>query len=199
MYFVCSDLEGVYVPEMWVEIAKATDIPELKLTTRDIPDYKRLMQNRLQLLRENNLKLHDLQEIIAKVQPFDGAQEFLQWLRQRTQVVIVTDTFSQFAQCLNSLNLPTVFCNSLVVDKQGYITGYNNHLSKGKGNIAKQIASLNYKTIAMGDSYNDISMLKEAEFGILFSPPKKVTDEFPQYPVCHNFSELKQRLSEFLD
>lgn len=200
MYFVCSDLEGVFVPEMWIEVAEKTGIPELKLTTRDVSDYDELMQKRLQVLKENNLKLQDIQKIIENVKPFEGARELLDWLREKTQVAIVSDTFTEFAKPLmKQLGWPTLFCNSLVVDKEGNITDYKMRLEDGKRRVAEAIGSLNYDVIGMGDSYNDIKMLQQAKHGILFSPPENVVKEFPDLPVANDYNELKEKLSKILE
>lgn len=200
MYFVCSDLEGVFVPEMWIEVAEKTGIPELKLTTRDVSDYDELMQKRLQVLKENNLKLQDIQKIIENVKPFEGARELLDWLREKTQVAIVSDTFTEFAKPLmKQLGWPTLFCNSLVVDKEGNITDYKMRLEDGKRRVAEAIGSLNYDVIGMGDSYNDIKMLQQAKHGILFSPPENVVKEFPDLPVANDYKELKEKLSKILE
>lgn len=199
MYFVCSDLEGVFVPEIWIEVAERLGIPELKLTTRDISDYDELMRKRLRLLHENKIKLQDIQNVIEQMSPFESAREFLDWLRQRTQVVIVSDTFIEFAQPLmKQLGWPTLFCNSLVVDDEGNIIDYKIRLEDGKKKLVESLSYLNYEVIAMGDSYNDINMLRQAEHGLLFSPPENVVNEFPHFPVANDYEELKSKFKEIL-
>jgi len=199
MYFVCSDLEGVFVPEIWIEVAERLGIPELKLTTRDISDYDELMRKRLRLLHESKIKLQDIQNVIEQMSPFESAREFLDWLRQRTQVVIVSDTFIEFAQPLmKQLGWPTLFYNSLVVDDEGNIIDYKIRLEDGKKKLVESLSYLNYEVIAMGDSYNDINMLRQAEHGLLFSPPENVVNEFPHFPVAKNYEELKSKFKEIL-
>ncbi len=199
MYFVCSDLEGVFVPEIWIEVAERLGIPELKLTTRDISDYDELMRKRLRLLHENKIKLQDIQNVIEQMSPFESAREFLDWLRQRTQVVIVSDTFIEFAQPLmKQLGWPTLFYNSLVVDDEGNIIDYKIRLEDGKKKLVESLSYLNYEVIAMGDSYNDINMLRQAGHGLLFSPPENVVNEFPHFPVAKNYEELKSKFKEIL-
>jgi phosphoserine/homoserine phosphotransferase len=197
MYIVCADLEGIFVPEIWINVAEKTGIKELKLTTRDISDYDVLMKNRLSLLDENRLKLKDITDVIANIEPLEGAVEFLDWLRARVQVIITSDTFVQFAgPLIKKLGWPTLFCNSLTVGPDGSIEGYDLRQKDGKRQVVLSLKSLNYKTIAVGDSYNDISMLQEADTGILFRPPDNVKSEFPQYPVLLSYDELKKTIQE---
>ncbi len=196
MYLICSDMEGVFVPEIWINVAEKTGIKELRLTTRDISDYDLLMKKRLGILRENNLKLKDITDVIATMEPLDGAKDFLDWLRSLFPVIIVSDTFVQFAgPLIKKLGLPTLFCNSLSIDAEGSVAGYNLRQKDGKRKTVIALKSLDYRIIAVGDSYNDINMLKEADKGILFKPPQNVKDEFPELPVTYNYNELKRIIS----
>ena len=200
MNIVCSDLEGVFVPEVWINVALKTGIEELKLTTRDISDYDVLMKKRLGILAENKLTLKDITDVIDTLEPLDGAVEFLDWLRRETQVIIVSDTFTQFAgPLMEKLKMPTLFCNTLVVGDDGTVVDYTLRQPDGKRKTVLALKSLNYRITAMGDSYNDISMLKEADCGILFRPPANVVAEFPQFPVTTDYVQLKERLIEALD
>lgn len=196
MELACLDLEGVLIPEIWIEFANKTGIEELKATTRDIPDYDVLMKQRLQILADNNLKLDDIQEVIATLSPLEGAKEFIDWLRERFQVVILSDTFYEFAQPLmRQLGFPTLFCHKLEVSDEGYITDYKLRQVDPKRQSIRSFQLLNYRCIAAGDSYNDTTMLKQAESGILFKSPKNVIEEFPQFPAVHEYEDLKK---EFL-
>jgi len=164
MYIVCSDLEGVFVPEIWINVSKHTGIDELKLTTRDISDYNVLMKRRLELLRQHGLTLNDIQKAISLLKPLPGAQEFVDWLRTRSQLIVVSDTFIEFADpLLKQLGRPTLFCHHLTIDIAGNITNYNLRQKDAKKMVVEALQSLNYKVIAIGDSYNDISMLRKAE------------------------------------
>ncbi len=193
MYAVCSDLEGVWVPEVWINVAKRTGIEELRLTTRDIKDYDELMRYRLKILEQHNLKLKDIQEVIATIKPLEGALEMVNWLKQRTRFVLVSDTFVEFATPLmKQLEWPTLFCHSLVVDEDKNITGYNLRQKDAKRKVIQALRSLNYSVIAFGDSYNDVSMLQEADEAILFRPPQNVINDYPQFPVIHEYPELKK-------
>jgi phosphoserine/homoserine phosphotransferase len=199
MHIVCSDLEGVFVPEIWINVAQITGIDELRLTTRDISDYNVLMRKRLGLLDENGLTLKDIQNVIATMEPLRGALEFLDWLRERTRLIIVSDTFVEFADPLIAkLKRPTLFCNSLVVAPDGQITDYTLRQEDGKRKVVEGLQRMNFQVVAMGDSYNDITMLKKAEKGILFRPPENVIAEFPEFPVTDNFDDLKALLQEAL-
>jgi phosphoserine/homoserine phosphotransferase len=199
MHIVCSDLEGVFVPEIWINVAQITGIDELRLTTRDISDYNVLMRKRLGLLDENGLTLRDIQNVIATMEPLRGALEFLDWLRERTRLIIVSDTFVEFADPLIAkLKRPTLFCNSLVVAPNGQITDYTLRQEDGKRKVVEGLQGMNFQVVAMGDSYNDITMLKKAEKGILFRPPENVIAEFPEFPVTDNFDDLKTLLQEAL-
>lgn len=199
MHIVCSDLEGVFIPEIWINVAEKTGIKELRLTTRDISDYDVLMKKRLSILHENKLTIKDIKAVIATMDPLEGALDFLDWLRSCTQVIIVSDTFVQFAgPLMKKLGWPTIFCNSLSIGPDGSITGYNLRQNDGKRKAVLSLRSLNYKIIAVGDSYNDITMLKEADTGILFCPPDNVKNEFPELQVSYTYDELKRIISKTL-
>lgn len=197
MHIVCSDLEGVFVPEIWINVAKKTGIEELKLTTRDISDYDVLMKKRLNILKENNLKLKDIQDVIEKMEPLPGALEFLNWMRSQTQVIVVSDTYVQFAgPLMKKLGYPTLFCHTLEVSENDSVTGYRLRQKEGKKKTVQALRSLEYHIIAVGDSYNDIDMLKEADMGILFCPPQNVMDEFPELPVTKDYNQVRQILEK---
>ncbi len=199
MYIVCSDLEGVFVPEIWINVAEKTGIKELRLTTRDISDYDVLMKKRIAILRENGLKLSDITDVIATMDPLEGAVEFLDWLRPQVQIIVVSDTFVQFAgPLMKKLGWPTLFCNSLTIAADGSVADYNMRQDDGKRMSVISLRNLNYQVIAMGDSYNDISMLKEAETGVLFRPPSNVREEFPEFPVTDTYEELKAIFEKIL-
>jgi len=192
MVVTCLDLEGVLVPEIWIAFAEKTGIEKLRLTTRDIPDYDELMRGRLKILDENNLKLADIQEVIASIAPLPGAKEFLSWLESEFQVIILSDTFSQFAgPLMEQLGYPTLFCHDLVVDEAGRIADYRLRIPDAKTKAVAALKLLNLKVIAAGDSYNDTGMLKEADVGILFRAPENVVEEFPQFPVTRTYEEFK--------
>ena len=192
LHAVCSDLEGVWVPEVWINVAERTGIPELRLTTRDIKNYDELMQHRLKILKERNLTLLDIQRVIATIRPLHGALEIINWLKRVTRFIVVSDTFVEFADPLmEQLDRPTLFCHSLEVNSSGIITGYNLRQKDAKRETVKALKSLNYEVIAFGDSYNDISMLLEADQGILFRPPENVIKDYPDLPVIQDYSELK--------
>jgi phosphoserine/homoserine phosphotransferase len=199
MNIFCSDLEGVWVPEIWINVAKKTGIDDLKLTTRDITDYDVLMKRRISILKQHNLKLKDIQDVIRTIKPLDGALDLLDWIRSVSQIHIVSDTFIEFAEPLMSqLGRPSLFCNQLIVSEEGMIVGYNLRQPDQKREVAKAFKGLNYKVIAFGDSYNDISMLKEADEGILFCPPDCVQTDYPQFPVVKTYPELKKLLLKAL-
>lgn len=197
MEIACLDLEGVLVPEIWIDFAERTGIEALKATTRDIPDYDVLMKQRLRLLDEHKLGLNEIQEVIATMKPLEGAAEFVDWLRERFQVVILSDTFYQFAKPLMAqLGYPTLLCHNLEVDAEsGRITDYKLRQANPKRQAIVGFKSMYYRTIAAGDSYNDTTMLAEADAGILFHAPDNVIAEFPQYPAVHTYEDLKK---EFL-
>ena len=191
----CLDLEGVLLPEIWIAFAEKTGIEQLKLTTREIPDYDELMQGRLKILNDNNLKLIDIQNVIKTLSPLAGAIDFLAWLKSEFQVIILSDTFYQFVEPLTkSLDYPTLFCNDLIVNSKGDITGYQLRQKDGKTKAVSALKKLNFKVIAAGDSYNDTGMLQEADAGSLFCPPANVIKEFPQFPVSRNYEEFKKTL-----
>lgn len=192
MDIICSDLEGVFIPEIWINVAQKTGIEELKLTTRDISDYNVLMQKRLAILDEHNLKIKDITDVIDTMDPLEGAVEFVDWLRSNSQLIVVSDTFAQFAKPLmKKLGMPTLFCHSLTIEADGRISDYNLRQEEGKRKTVLALRSLNYKIIAFGDSYNDTGMLQEADKGILFCPPENVIKDFPQFPVTKTYEELK--------
>jgi phosphoserine/homoserine phosphotransferase len=200
MYIVCSDLEGVFVPEIWVNVSNHTGIDELKLTTRDISDYNVLMKRRLELLKKYGLTLRDVQNVISLLKPLSGALEFIDWLRSKTQLIVVSDTFSEFADPLmRQLGRPTLFCHHLTTDSEGNITDYNLRQENGKKHVVEALQSLNYKVIAIGDSYNDISMLKSADYGILYNPPQSVADENNDLQVVKTYASLKRIISQLLN
>jgi len=191
----CLDLEGVLLPEIWIAFAEKTGIEQLKLTTREIPDYDELMQGRLKILNDNNLKLIDIQNVIKTLSPLAGAIDFLAWLKSEFQVIILSDTFYQFVgPLMQSLDYPTLFCNDLIVNSKGDITGYRLRQKDGKTKAVSAFKKLNFQVIAAGDSYNDTGMLQEADAGILFCPPDNVIKEFPQFPVSRNYEEFKKTL-----
>ena len=192
MQLVCLDLEGVLVPEIWIEFAERTGIPELRRTTRDEPDYDKLMQYRLGLLRQHKLGLPDIQKVISEMGPMTGAKDFLDELRQQFQVIILSDTFYEFAMPLmRQLGMPTLFCHKLEADAQGFLVNYHLRMPNQKKEAVQRFKELRFKVIAAGDSYNDTAMLGEAHGGILFHPPENVIREFPQFPVTMNYAELR--------
>jgi phosphoserine/homoserine phosphotransferase len=188
----CLDLEGVLVPEIWINVAERTGIAELRVTTRDEPDYDKLMRRRLEILEAHQLRLPDIQRVIGTMAPLDGAGEFLDWLRASFQVIILSDTFDEFAApLLAQLGHPCLFCNSLVVDAAGKICDYRIRIRDGKRKAVMALKLLNFDVVAAGDSYNDTTMLAEADHGILFRPPDNVIREFPQFPVTRTYAELR--------
>lgn len=193
MEIACLDLEGVLVPEIWIAFAEKTGIDALRATTRDIPDYDVLMKQRLRILDEHGLKLNDIQKVIATLKPLDGAAEFVNWLRERFQVVILSDTFYEFSQPLmRQLGFPTLLCHKLVVDENDRVVDYQLRQKDPKRQSVLAFQSLYYRVIAAGDSYNDTTMLAEADAGILFHAPDNVIAEFPQFPAVHTFEDLKR-------
>ena len=193
MEIACLDLEGVLIPEIWIAFAEKTGIAAFKRTTRDEPDYDVLMQYRLDLLRENGLGLNKIQEVIATLEPLDGAVEFVNWLRERFQVIILSDTFYEFANPLmKPLGYPTLLCHKLECDESGTVVNYHLRQSNPKRQSIVALKSLYYRTIAAGDSYNDTTMLAEADAGILFHAPQNVIDEFPQFPAVQTYDDLKR-------
>ena len=191
MYITCLDLEGVLVPEIWIAFAEASGIPELKKTTRDEPDYEKLMRYRMDILREHHLGLKEIQETIATIDPMPGAREFLDELRSITQVIIISDTFTQFASPLmKKLGWPTIFCNSLEVAENGEITGFKMRIADSKLTTVKALQSIGYETIASGDSYNDLGMIKASKAGFLFKTTEKIKADYPQLPAYETYEEL---------
>ena len=192
MNIACLDFEGVLVPEIWIGLAQRTGIDDLKVTTRDIPDYDELMTYRLELLRKHNLRFADVQAAADALEPLEGAQDFLFWLRKEFQVVILSDTFYELAGPLVSkLGYPTMLCHRLEIDDDNRLVGYRLRQKDPKRASVKAFKSLNYKILSAGDSYNDISMLQESDFGMLFCPPEKVVVDFPEFTIARNYAELK--------
>ncbi len=195
MNIVCLDLEGVLVPEIWIEFAKRTNIPELCRTTRDEPDYDKLMQFRLALLKKHHLGLPDIQEVISQMSPLEGARAFLDKLREDYQLLILSDTFYEFAHPLmRKLAWPTLFCHELEADKNGVVVNYHLRMREQKMEAVKRLKEMNFNVVAAGDSYNDIKMLQEANAGILFCPPESVIKQFPQFPVVTNYDNLRSQI-----
>ena len=194
----CLDLEGVLVPEIWIAFAEKTGIEKLRLTTRDRPDYNELMKGRLKILVDHHLKLADIQQVIRGIRPIDGANAFLARLREEFQVIILSDTFEEFAAPLMAqLSYPTLFCNSLVIAPDNRIADYHLRQPDGKTKAVAALKSLNFKIIASGDSYNDTGMLQEADAGIFFRPPDLITQNFPQFPVTHDYDTLMDNFLRF--
>jgi phosphoserine/homoserine phosphotransferase len=192
----CLDLEGILGPEIWINVAAKTGIAELRRTTRDEPDYDKLMRGRLAILEREGLKLRDIQAVIAGIEPLAGAAEFLDWLRARAQVIVLSDTFREFAQPLMAqLGYPCLFCHSLEVDAAGRVVGYTLRIADGKRKAVMALALLNFRTVAVGDSYNDTTMLGEADTGILFNPPDNVVRDFPQFAVTRSYDELRAAIA----
>jgi len=197
---ICLDLEGVLTPEVWINVAEKTSIEKLRLTTRDVSDYDELMRMRLKILDKNNLKIGDIQSVIRTLEPLEGAREFLDSLRVRCQVIILSDTYYEFAgPMMEKLGQPVLFCNSLVIEPDGRIADYKLRQKDGKRKSVQAMHSLQFKVIAVGDSYNDTTMLSEADAGILFRPPDNVIEEFPQFPVTRTYSELMAEIEKNLD
>ena len=200
MYITCLDMEGVLVPEIWIAFAEASGIPELRRTTRDEPDYDKLMAYRLAILKEHNLGLKEIQAVIAQIDPLPGAKEFLDALRAETQVIILSDTFEQFAKPLMAkLGWPTIFCNTLTVADSGEITGYQMRCEKSKLTTVKALQSIGYQTIASGDSYNDLGMIQASKAGFLFKSTDKIKAEYPELPAYEDFPELLVAIRAAMD
>ncbi|MFT8394567.1 bifunctional phosphoserine phosphatase/homoserine phosphotransferase ThrH [Propionibacterium sp.] len=196
MHIACLDLEGVLVPEIWISVAERTGIEELRLTTRDISDYDELMNHRLKIMREHGLTLSAIQSVIAQLHPLPGAADFLHWLRERWQVVILSDTFYDFAGPLMAqLNRPTIFCHNLVVEDDT-VVGYKLRQPDAKRAVVRALEELNFTTMATGDSYNDTHMLQAADFGAFFCPPENVIAEFPDIPVASDYAQLQELFSK---
>ena len=199
MNIVCLDLEGVLVPEIWIAFSEASGIPELRRTTRDEPDYDKLMKWRLGILKEHGLKLADIQRTIATVDPMPGAKEFLDTLRSETQAIILSDTFTQFASPLmKKLGWPTIFCNELEVAPDGEITGYRIRVEKSKLTTVKALQGIGFETIAAGDSYNDLGMIQASKAGILFRSTEQIKKDYPDLPACESYEDLLRLIREAL-
>ena len=199
MYITCLDVEGVLVPEIWIAFAEASGIPELKRTTRDEPDYDKLMKWRLSILKEHNLGLKEIQETIAKIDPMPGAREFLDELRELTQVIIISDTFTQFAKPLmKKLGWPTIFCNTLEVAEDGEITGFKMRIENSKYSTVKALQSVGFDTIASGDSFNDLGMIKASKAGFLFKSTKQIIADNPDLPAFETYDELLAAIKNVL-
>jgi phosphoserine/homoserine phosphotransferase len=193
----CLDLEGVLVPEIWINVALKTGIEELKITTREMPDYDALMKRRLAILDQHKLTIADIQSVIDKMGPLEGAPDFIRWLRERCQVIILSDTFYQFAlPLMRQLGFPTLFCNQLEIDGQGRIANYHMRMQNQKKHSVAAFKSLNFFTMAAGDAYNDTAMLGEADAGFFFRPPDHLPKEFPQYPVTQTYRELEAKFAQ---
>ena len=199
MNVVCLDLEGVLVPEIWIAFAEETKIPELKITTRDEPDYDKLMKYRIKILKEHGLGLKEIQKTIEKIDPLPGAKAFLDQLRELTQVIIISDTFTQFAAPLmKKLGLPTIFCNELIVSESGEITDYRLRVEKSKYSTVKALQSIGFETIASGDSYNDLGMILESKKGILFRSTEQIKKDYPDLPAFEEYDDLLDAIKEAL-
>lgn len=200
MYITCLDLEGVLVPEIWIAFAKACGIPELERTTRDEPDYDKLMAGRLRILKEHGLGLKEIQETIEKIEPLPGAKEFLDELRSLTQVIIISDTFEQFAKPLmRKLGWPTIFCNTLEAASDGEITGYKMRVEKSKYATVKALQSVGFETIASGDSYNDLGMILASKAGFLFKSTEQIKADYPQLPAFDTYAELLEAIKKAME
>jgi len=191
----CLDMEGVLTPEIWLAVSEKTGIADLKVTTRDIPDYDELMQFRLKILADHRVRLADIRKVITELRPLEGASAFLDWLRARCQVIILSDTFYDFvAPLMEQLGYPTIFCHTLDIDEEGFVRNYHLRQADQKRHAVAALKNLKFRVLAAGDSYNDISMLKEADAGVLFCPPASIQSEFPQFPVARSYTELQGEL-----
>jgi phosphoserine / homoserine phosphotransferase len=199
MNIVCFDMEGVFTPEIWINVARKTGIEELKITTRDEPDYDKLMLSRIGILRRNGITLKYIQEVIASLDLLDGARAFFDSVRELSQTIVVTDSFVEFAMpFIEKLGRPLVLCHNLTIDEQGMITGYNLRQPDPKRRVVEAFQQLRYKVVGIGDSYNDMGMIQQADQGIFFRPPDKVMMDYPQFPVTRNYIELKELIKEAL-
>ena len=200
MEIVCLDLEGVLVPEIWIAFSEKTGLPQLRITTRDEPDYDKLMKYRMGILKENNLTLKDIQNVISTIRPLDGAKEFLDKVREITQVVILSDTFSEFAKPLmKQLGWPTILCNSLIVDENGMLTGMKLRQPDGKRKAIEGFRQMNFRTFAAGDSYNDLTMIHKADKGCLFRAPSNILKEEPDLRLCTTYEEFFDEIRSFVE
>lgn len=199
MYIICCDLEGVLVPEVWINVARWTGIDELKLTTRDINDYDALMKRRLEILRQHGITIRDIQTVISLLELMPGALDFINWLHGKAQMIVVSDTFREFADpLLQKMGWPVLFCHHLTINKEGTITDYNLRQPDAKMKVVEALQCLNFKVIAVGDSYNDIQMLRKAEMGVLFKPPQNVIDDNKDLTVVNTYITLKKVIGEKL-
>jgi len=199
MKMIVADLEGVFLPEIWISVAEKTGIEELKLTTRDISDYNVLMTKRLGILKEHNLKISDIQNVVSTLDPLDGAVEMMNWIRETSQIIILSDTFEEFVKPLmKKLSFPALFCHNLTIDDQGNINDYNLRIDDQKKKAVNALKGLNYEVIGFGDSYNDIGMIQAADHGFFFKPPESVVTDYPQIPVTRSYDELKSMLETLL-
>ena len=200
MEIICLDLEGVLVPEIWIAFSEKTGIPELRITTREEPDYDKLMKYRMNILREHNLTLKDIQDVITTIRPLEGAREFLDKVREITQVVILSDTFTEFAKPLmRQLGWPTILCNSLIVDEKGMLTGMRLRQQDGKRMAIDGFRSMNFRTFAAGDSYNDLTMIRKADKGCLFRAPANILKEEPDLKLCTTYDEFFSEIKAFVE
>ena len=199
MNIVCLDLEGVLLPEIWIAFAKKTGIEELKKTTKDEPNYDKLMAYRLSILNKHNFKLKDIQNVVENLEPLDGAKEFVSWVTSKTRLVILSDTFDEFIKPLmNKIENPTLFCHSLKINNSGYIENYSLRIKDHKKKAVEYFKKLNFKTFAAGDSYNDLSMIDEADYGSLFCPPQNLISERPDLNVANTYAELQSILKDLI-
>ena len=200
MDIVCLDLEGVLVPEIWIAFSEKTGIPQLRITTREEPDYDKLMKYRMNILKEHNLTLKDIQDVIATIKPLEGAREFLDKVREITQVVILSDTFTEFAKPLmKQLSWPTILCNSLVIDDKGMLAGIRLRQQDGKRKAIDAFRSMNFRTFAAGDSYNDLTMIRKADKGCLFRAPQNILKEEPDLKLCTTYDEFFEEIRSFVE
>lgn len=200
MEIICLDLEGVLVPEIWIAFAEKTGLQQLKITTREEPDYHKLMNYRMDILRKNNLSLKDIQDVIATIKPLEGAREFLDRVREMTQVVILSDTFSEFAKPLmKQLGWPTILCNSLVTDRDGMLTGIRMRQEDGKRKAIDGFRAMGFRTFAAGDSYNDLTMIRKADKGCLFRAPENILRECPDLRLCTTYDQFLEEISAFVE
>ncbi len=200
MEIICLDLEGVLVPEIWIAFAEKTGLEQLKITTREEPDYHKLMNYRMDILRKNNLSLKDIQDVIATIKPLEGAREFLDSVREMTQVVILSDTFSEFAKPLmKQLGWPTILCNSLVTDRDGMLTGIRMRQEDGKRKAIDGFRAMGFRTFAAGDSYNDLTMIRKADRGCLFRAPENILKECPDLRLCTTYDQFLEEISAFVE
>jgi len=200
MNIVCLDLEGVLVPEIWIEFSKRTGLEELKVTTREISDYNKLMDFRIKVLKENGYKLKDIQDVIATIKPLEGATEFVSCLREKTQLIILSDTFSEFAlPLMKQLSYPTIFCNTLKVDEQGTITGISMRQENGKYHAVQALKAMGFKVFSAGDSYNDLEMIHASDAGLLFRAPEKIIEQEKNLKAVDDYEVFKQEIFKFLN